>query len=79
MHEAYGLEKEQLGHGTMDLCIECARKTRAKALALVHMNRDVRRANAEAVKKTLAGLEGLRALLPEPGDHFEIDEVAAEA
>jgi ribonuclease BN (tRNA processing enzyme) len=79
VHEAYGLKKEQLGHGTMDLCIEFARKTKAKALALVHMNRDVRRANAEEIKKTLEGLEGLRALLPEPGDHFEIEEATAEA
>jgi ribonuclease BN (tRNA processing enzyme) len=79
VHEAYGLEKEQLGHGTMNLCIEFARKAQAKALALVHMNRDVRRANAEAIKKTLAGLEGLKALLPEPGDHFEIEKSAAEA
>lgn len=77
VHESYGLEKEQLGHGTMNLCVEFARKTRAQALALVHVNRDVRRVNAEEIKRKLAGLEGLRAFLPEPGDHFEIEELAA--
>jgi len=76
VHEAYGLEKEQLGHGTVDLCIEFARKTKAKALALVHMNREVRRANADAIKKKLAAMEGLTAFLPEPGEYFDIQPSA---
>lgn len=78
VHEAYSLEKEQLGHGTVAFCIEFARKTEAKALALVHMNRDVRRASAERIKKKLAGLEWLKASLPEPGEYFEIEESTVE-
>ena len=42
VHEAYELEPETPGHGTVDGCLDFARKARVPALALVHMNRQVR-------------------------------------
>ena len=72
VHEAYMLDTLIRGHGTLDGCLDFARKTHAKALALVHMNRDVRRDRAEEVKEKLAASKGLNAFLPEPGDRFDV-------
>ena len=79
VHEAFGLHKEQAGHGTVDICLDFARKTKAKTLALVHMNRDVRRHKGEEVKTRLAGLKDIRAFLPEPGEHLDIETLPASS
>jgi ribonuclease BN (tRNA processing enzyme) len=77
VHEAFGIEGLQTGHGSVELCIDFALETKAKALALVHMNRNVRRSRASDVRQTLAGLTALKALLPEPGDRLDIEELCA--
>ena len=75
VHEAFGIEELQSGHGSVDLCIDFALEQKARALALVHMNRDVRRSRASEVRQRLARLTPLEAFLPEPGDHFLIEEL----
>lgn len=75
VHEAYGLEKMQSGHGSVELCLDFAARTKAKGLALVHMNRDVRRLKKEEVKKRLAGVNAYKASLPEPGDRIQMEEL----
>jgi ribonuclease Z len=74
VHEAFGMDELQAGHGSVDLCIDFALGLKAKALALVHMNRNVRRSRAAEVRQRLAGLAPLKALLPEPGDRLDIEE-----
>ena len=78
VHEAFGLEPDTPGHGTVDRCLGFARKARARALALVHMNREVRRDHGMAIKKKLEKLEGLTAFLPEPGDRFHMQDLRLE-
>jgi ribonuclease Z len=68
VHEAFGLEPIIDGHGTVDGCIDFARKTRTKHLALVHMNRQIRKMHAETVRRRLDALENFHAFLPEPGE-----------
>jgi ribonuclease BN (tRNA processing enzyme) len=75
VHEAFGIDVLQAGHGSVDLCIDFALKQEARALALVHMNRDVRRTRASEVRQRLAGLTPLKAFLPEPGDRIGIEEL----
>ena len=54
------------------ILLEMATTCNAKALALVHVNRDVRREHAESIRSRLSTLDGVRAFLPEPGDQLEI-------
>jgi ribonuclease BN (tRNA processing enzyme) len=75
VHEAFGIENVPLGHGTVDRCLDFARKAGAKAMALVHMNRDARQIHGEEVKKMLASLQEFSAFLPEPGVVFELDRL----
>jgi ribonuclease Z len=72
VHEAFGLDQAVPGHGTVEACINMATTCKAKALALVHINRDVRREHAQAIRARLSTLDGVRAFLPEPGDQLEI-------
>jgi ribonuclease Z len=73
IHEAYFRGKGSEGHGSVDLSLDFARETGTKALALVHMNRDVRRLQGEQVKRVLGGIDEFKALLPEPGDRFGME------
>lgn len=74
VHEAYGLEPMLDAHGTVDGCIAFANKTEAKHLALVHMNRRVRKEHADEVRRQLGKLEDIHAFLPEPGETLTIGE-----
>jgi len=72
VHEAFGLDQSAPGHGTVEGCIEMARACNAKALALVHVNREIRRAHGALIRSRLETLNGIKAFLPEPGDRLEI-------
>lgn len=74
VHEAFGLEPIIEGHGSVDGCIDFARKTATRHLALVHMNRRVRKEHATQVCRRLEMLEDMNAFLPEPGDSLTIGE-----
>jgi ribonuclease Z len=72
VHEAFGLDQTAPGHGTVKGCIDMAETCRAKALALVHVNRDVRRDHGESILLRLARMKKTKGFLPEPGDRLEI-------
>ncbi len=74
IHEAYGLEQMLDAHGSVDDCIEFARKTGARHLALVHMNRQVRQASAQIVRARLESISDFHAFLPEPGEALTIGD-----
>lgn len=71
VHEAYSLDPEIPGHGTVDGCLEFARKARVGTLALVHVQRDIRRARRPEIEARLAAARDVNSLLPEPGDVWQ--------
>ncbi|VAW36409.1 hypothetical protein MNBD_DELTA04-812 [hydrothermal vent metagenome] len=54
VHEAFKLEDEFPGHGSVNGCLRLAEKARIKRLALVHMDRIVRRQQADVISGILA-------------------------
>lgn len=67
VHEAYGLEPDIPGHGTVAGSIAFARRAGVPRLALVHLSRRARQQRRAEVDAALAAA-GLDAFLPEPGD-----------
>ena len=67
IHEAYGFEDSAPGHGSISTCLDFARNSGVKRLALVHMQRDIR----IQCKDVIANLQGkskdLEIMLPERG------------
>jgi ribonuclease BN (tRNA processing enzyme) len=75
VHEAYCLEGDVEGHGTVPQACEFARTAGARNLALVHINRDVRRAKKDRILEELAafqGRTGVTAMLPEAGQAVDL-------
>ncbi len=55
IRKAYGLDADTPGHGGLASCLELARQSGARRLALVHLSRPVRRAHAAEIRALLAG------------------------
>lgn len=72
VHEAYGLETEAQGHGGVRECLALARRVHAQHLALVHIQRQVRRQHAGHIRDLLATAFGPAGILPEPGDVLDL-------
>ena len=72
IHEAFYLDRETPGHGSILKCIGFAREAKARALALVHIQRDERRGRREEILKIIGGVQDLRVFMPEPGEEVEI-------
>lgn len=72
IHEAFALDKETPGHGTVKSSLEFAAQAGARACALVHMDRTVRRTMKGVTMSRIADTHGLHGFLPEPGDAFDI-------
>ena len=72
IHEAFHLSQDTPGHGTIADCIEMAVATRAKRLALVHIQRQVRRERFDEIKALANSVKNLEVLIPEPGDRVTI-------
>ncbi|MBT8764108.1 ribonuclease Z [Desulfohalobiaceae bacterium Ax17] len=66
--EAYTLEDMVPGHNNVHDAMDFAREACAKSLALVHLQRDVRRKHSQKIKKILQANNDIRVFLPEPGD-----------
>ncbi len=79
VHEAYGLEPDTPGHGGVPGCLDLARNVGARSLALVHVNRRVRRENAGVIRNMLADGFGAHGFLPEPGDGIVLGHGRANA
>ncbi len=73
VHEAYGLEPDTPGHGGVPGCLDLARDIQARNLALVHVNRRVRRESAGAIRDMLSQAMGEHGFLPEPGDMITLE------
>jgi ribonuclease BN (tRNA processing enzyme) len=67
VHEAF-----HPGHGTIAGCLEMARACKAKRLALVHIQRDVRRERFDEIKELVNSVEDFEILIPEPGDCLKV-------
>jgi ribonuclease Z len=72
VHEAFHLEGATPGHGTVQGCIDFARSARAATLALVHVQRDVRRDRYGEILEVLNQVADFPVLLPEPEATLEI-------
>ncbi|GAB6058710.1 MBL fold metallo-hydrolase [Desulfonatronum parangueonense] len=72
VHEAYALEDNKPGHGTVAQCIDFAKKAQVRQLALVHLNHMVRRDHANQIRAMLTDVSEIQAFLPEPGLTVEI-------
>jgi ribonuclease BN (tRNA processing enzyme) len=53
-------------------CIDMARACKVKRLALVHIQRDVRRDRFDEIKELVNSVEDFKILIPEPGDRLSI-------
>lgn len=67
IHEAYGMASDTPGHGGVRGCLEMAQNAAANHLALVHVNRRVRREHARTIREMLDAEFGPQGILPEPG------------
>lgn len=72
VHEAFALEGEVPGHGTVDASIDFALNAGAGKLALVHIQRRTRKERKADILKKLEVVQGVEALLPEPGFALQI-------
>ena len=68
IHEAFKLSDEVVGHGSVRGCLDFCRGARARRLALVHLNRQVRREETDQIRAMIDTVSGLDVFLPEPGD-----------
>jgi ribonuclease BN (tRNA processing enzyme) len=72
IHEAYHLSDQVPGHGTVAGCLEMAKASRAQRLALVHIQRNVRRERFKEIRELAGSIEDLKVLVPKPGDRLKI-------
>jgi ribonuclease BN (tRNA processing enzyme) len=72
VHEAFHLDQSIPGHGTVEQCIDFGRNAGASSLALVHLQRDVRRERRSEVLDLIGKVRDLHVFLPEPGDEIEL-------
>jgi len=72
VHEAFHLSKDIPGHGTIAGCLEMARACMAKRLALVHVQRRVRRERFDEIQELASSVQEFEVLIPEPGDRIVI-------
>lgn len=72
IHEAYALADSFPGHGSIETCLAFARNAGVKRLALVHIQRDLRRQCPEAFAGLLKDTDALEIILPESGARFTL-------
>lgn len=72
VHEAFALEPDTPGHGTVSGSIAFARRAGVEHLALVHLNREVRHRRRREVEAALRAAGDVDAILPVPGDRLVV-------
>ena len=72
VHEAFGISKEVKGHGSVAGCLDMAIASQARKLALVHIQRQVRRERLDEIKELATSAGYLEVIIPRPGDHLTI-------
>lgn len=70
-HETYLIDEKILGHGCITDVISDSTKAGVKNLAVLHINRDVRKNRKEEVIEALVK-SPIRTFMPEPGEIVEI-------
>lgn len=74
IQEAFTLDEPLHGHATVIEAIEFAQDANARYLALVHLNRDVRRERKSEIKGLMKHTSPLTVLLPESGETLNLTE-----
>ena len=72
IHEAYGFEDSIPGHGSISACLDFARHSGAKCLALVHMQRDVRTHSKDIIENFQNKFTDVKIMLPEKGSTISL-------
>ena len=74
VHEAFTINSLQGGHSTVKDSIAFARRARARTLALVHLNREVRSRQFQLLDSIIQAVDDLTVLLPEAGDRIALQQ-----
>lgn len=77
VHEAFWLDKEVESHGNVVAAIDFAAKAGARHLALVHLERNCRRNERQAIRHLMAAAP-FHVFLPEPGEAISLDGAGPE-
>jgi len=72
IHEAFHMDKEIPGHGTVSGAIDMARQCEAQTLAIVHIQREIREQVNDRVRKMMDSERSLKIVVPEPGDRITL-------
>jgi ribonuclease BN (tRNA processing enzyme) len=72
IHEAFHMETEIPGHGTITGSIDMAKRCNAYLLALVHIQRDVRRQAKDRIDELKEMSNPVNLIIPEPGYRLTI-------
>lgn len=72
IHEAFHVAASIPGHGTVARCIDFGREAGASSLALVHLQRDIRKEHHSDILELISEVRDLHVLLPEPGDEIDL-------
>ena len=72
IHEAFHMDREMPGHGTVTGAIDMAKLCRAQTLALVHIQREIRERVKDGIQKIAGSGELLTIMVPEPGDRITL-------
>ncbi|MFO7817890.1 MAG: ribonuclease Z [Desulfovibrionales bacterium] len=72
IHEAFGLEPVKPDHGSVRESIDFAVRAKAEKLALVHVQRDVRREKENRIRELLDPDSRPGIFMPEKGDSLEV-------
>jgi len=67
VHEAFDIDDNTPGHGTVQKCIGFARKAGARSLALVHIQRDVRKKRYPEILQFAREVDDFSVIVPGPG------------
>ena len=68
IHEAYTTGQQIPGHATVSQCLDLARRTGARNLALVHLQREERRNRREEAQQELAEPKDIQAWIAKQGE-----------
>ena len=72
IHEAFHIESDLPGHGTVIGAIDMARRSGASHLALVHIQRKLRRQVIDRIQEFKESAPSLSLIVPEPGDRITL-------
>lgn len=72
IHEAFCLQGDMSGHGSVERCIDFSEKISVSHIALVHLGRENRAEHAKTIREMISKVPGVHLFLPESGDEFQL-------